>query len=57
MAQFLHLGRLRVRVWAFLKDAFLNHMVWLSAGGGRHKSPPVPAPGGALSFQHGAANG
>ena len=45
----------RVRVW--VPRAFLNHMVWLSVGGGCHKLPPSQAPGRALPFQHGAADG
>lgn len=52
---FSNQGDPRVRVW--VPGAFLNHTVWLSVGGGCHKSPPSQAPGRALPFQHGAADG
>lgn len=39
------------------KDTILTLIAWLPAGGGHHKSPPAPALGGALPFQHGAADG
>lgn len=38
-------------------EAFLNHMVWLSVGGGHHKQASFPAPGGTVLFQHGAVDG
>lgn len=56
MAQPLYPGRLGGED-VFLKDIFLNHMHWLSIGGGGHKSPPAPALGRALPVQHGTADG